>query len=55
MLYQFNKKNKNLSELLTLHERVTSGLFVDKIFYYLNRAGKLHFSFLGKTFFFGNA
>lgn len=55
VLYQFNRKNRNLSELLTLQDKVTSGLFVDRIFYYINRAGKLHFSLLGKTFFFGNA
>jgi coatomer subunit beta' len=55
VLYQFNRKNRNLSELLTISDRITSGLFVDRIFYFINRAGKLHFSFLGKAFFFGNA
>ena len=36
VLYQFNRKNRNLSELLTLPDQATSGLFVDRIFYYVN-------------------
>jgi hypothetical protein len=55
VLYQFNKKNQNLSEILTINDKITSGIFVDKIFYFINKAGKIHFSLLGKSFFFGNA
>lgn len=55
VLYQFNKKTRSLGELFTLPDRVTSGLFIDRIFYFINRAGKLYFSLLGKIFFFGNA
>lgn len=55
VVYQFNKKNKNLSELLSLNDQVTSGLFVGRIFYFINKAGKIYFSMLGKNFFYSNA
>jgi hypothetical protein len=55
MVYNFNKKNLSLGEVLSLHDKVTSGVFVDKIFYYINKAGKIHISFLGKSFFLANA
>jgi hypothetical protein len=38
-----------------LNDKVTSGIFVDKIFYFINKAGKIHFSLLGKSFFFSSA
>lgn len=34
---------------------MTSGIFVNKIFYYINKAGKLNICFLGKSFFLANA
>lgn len=34
---------------------MTSGVFVDKIFYFINKAGKIHFAFNGKSFFYGPA
>jgi hypothetical protein len=55
VIYLFNKKNMSLSEVLTLHDNITSGVFVDKIFYFVNKAGKIHLSFLGKNFFLTNA
>lgn len=48
VMYNFNKKNKNLTEVLSITDKVTSGVFVDKIFYYINKAGKIHFAFNGK-------
>ena len=38
-----------------LVERVTSGVFVSGVLYYTTRAGKLYYSLLGKSFFYGNA
>lgn len=55
IIFRLNKTTNALSELLTLNDKITSGVFVDKIFYYINKAGKIHLSFLGKSFFFGNA
>ena len=54
-LYQFSKKSRALSELLTINDKVTSGFFVDRVFYFINKAGKLHFALLGKHFFLGSA
>ena len=54
-MHLFNKKNKNLTEVLSITDKVTSGVFVDKIFYYINKAGKIHFAFNGKSFFYGPA
>lgn len=55
LLHTFNKSNQSLSEVLVVEDKVTSGVFVNKIFYYINKAGKLHLSFLGKSFFLANA
>lgn len=55
MLYNFNKASLSLSEMLLVEDKVTSGVFVNKIFYYINKAGKLNLSFLGKSFFLANA
>ncbi len=55
LLHTFNKSNLSLSEVLVVEDKVTSGVFVNKIFYYINKAGKLHISFLGKSFFLANA
>jgi len=41
--------------VLSVHDKVTSGVFVDKIFYFINKAGKINISFLGKSFFLANA
>ena len=50
-----NTKNYHLSEIHVLTDKITSGIFVNKIFYFINKAGKIHLSFLGKSFFFNNA
>lgn len=55
MVYNFNKKNLSLGEVVSVHDKVTSGVFVDKIFYFINKAGKINISFLGKSFFLANA
>ena len=55
MVHSFNKKNLSLGEVLSVHDKVTSGVFVDKIFYFINKAGKINISFLGKSFFLANA
>ena len=55
MVYNFNKKNLSFGEVLSVHDKVTSGVFVDKIFYFINKAGKINISFLGKSFFLANA
>ena len=38
-----------------LNDKITSAIFVNKIFYFINKAGKIHLSFLGKSFFYNNA
>ncbi len=53
-VYQYNKKNYSLTEILQVNDRVTSGCFIGSIFYYMNKSGKIFFSFLGKEFFFCN-
>ena len=45
----------NLSEVLSIDDKITSGIFVNKIFYYVTKSGKLNISFLGKAFFYTNA
>lgn len=55
LLHTFNPKNQTLSEVLSLEDKVTSGIFVNKIFYFLTKAGKLNISLLGKSFFLSNA
>ena len=44
-----------LSEVLEINDKVASGVFVKKIFYFITKAGKLNVSFLGKSFFLANA
>lgn len=51
IIYGFNKSNLSLSEMLVIEDKVSSGVFVNKIFYFINKAGKIHLSFLGKSFF----
>jgi hypothetical protein len=41
--------------MLVINDKVTSGVFIDTIFYYVTKAGKLNLSFLGKSMFYGNA
>ena len=55
IIFAFNKKNFSLTELITINDRVNSGIFVNKVFYYMSKIGKIYFSFLGKTFFYTNA
>lgn len=38
-----------------MQDSINSGVFVDKIFYYMTKAGKIHFSFSGKSFFYAHA
>ena len=47
-VYQYNKKNFSLTEILQVNDRVTSGCFIDTKFYYMTKAGKIFYSFLGK-------
>ena len=55
LMHTFNPKDMTLSEVLSVDDKITSGVFVDKIFYYVTKSGKVHLSFLGKSFFFTNA
>jgi hypothetical protein len=55
LLHTFNKKDMTLGQVLELDDKVTSGVFVNKIFYFVTKAGKLNISFLGKSFFLANA
>lgn len=54
-IYQYNKKNFSLTEILQVNDRVTSGCFIGTIFYYMAKSGKIYYSFLGKEFFYCNA
>jgi len=47
-IYGYNKKSHALTEITTVNDRVTSGCFVDKIFYYMTKSGKLYYTFNGK-------
>ncbi len=55
VVHTFNRKSLSLGEVFSASDKVTSGVFVDRIFYYINRAGKIHLCFLGKSFFLANA
>ena len=39
---------------MTIQDKISSGVWVNKIFYYITRAGKIHLTFLGKSFFLTN-
>jgi hypothetical protein len=54
MIFTFNKKNLSLTELISINDRVNSGVFVDKIFFYMTKSGKINYSFNGKIFFYAN-
>ena len=36
-------------------DKVTSGCWIDKIFFYMNASGKIFFSFHGRNFFYCNS
>ena len=55
LMHTFNPKNMTLGEVLSLDDKITSGVFVNKIFYFVTKAGKINVSFLGKSFFLANA
>jgi coatomer subunit beta' len=44
-----------LSEVLSIDDKITSGVFVNKIFYFTTKSGKINLSFLGKSLFLANA
>ena len=54
-MHTFNPKNMTLGEVLSIDDKITSGVFVNKIFYFVTKAGKINISFLGKSFFLANA
>ena len=55
LVHTFNPKNMTLGQVLSLDDKVTSGVFVNKIFYFVTKSGKINLSFLGKYFFLTNA
>lgn len=55
IVFSFNPKTYSLTELISINEKVNSGVFVDQIFYYMTKSGKINFTFLGKAFFYANA
>ena len=55
LMHTFNPKNMTLGEVLSIDDKITSGVFVNKIFYFVTKSGKMNISFLGKSFFLANA
>ena len=54
VIFTYNSKNMSLAEVLTIDDKITSGIFVNKIFYFSTKAGKINIAFLGKSFFLTN-
>lgn len=51
-LYTYNSKNHSLTEMITVSDQLTSCCFVNEIFYYMTRSGKIYFVLYDKSFFY---
>lgn len=54
IIFGYNKGNGSFTELLTIADKVTSAVWVNQIFFYMNSSGKIFFSFRGRSFFYAN-
>ena len=54
IIYGYQKSNGAFVELLTIADKVTSAVWVADILFYMNAAGKIFFSFRGRSFFYAN-